>query len=342
MERTKFDYSLEEIHVDPDELLHASLDHSDIDKLTIGLGLTDRCNLNCPKCYYREKSDFQRHDLDFAVLEKILNSLGNIGEIILGLEGEPLCHPRFSEILMLSFDHSASVAVVSNGLAISNSLLSEMRRAKKFRALIISCDGVDKESYEKHQQGGNFARFVRKASESAQNLGQRVSIHTVISNTNVSRLHEFPRFISSLGIFRLSISQLRTNRWNEARGLYRADESRIKHEIVKLAEEAECYGTEITFDDFFATPTLSEWLKTTVSSHSCLKYFPWKTCPYPWRFTSILSDCRLFPCCGDFNPIVLSDYSFDSIFNNDGLRKLRHCIRNHLEVSACKKCLGIT
>lgn len=65
------------------------------------------------------------------------------------------------------------------------------------------------------------------------------------------------------------------------------------------------------------------------------------SCFFPWNFTSILSDGRLFPCCGDINPVNMEKYNYDSIFNNEILLKLRKALHTEMP-SVCKECLGLS
>jgi radical SAM protein with 4Fe4S-binding SPASM domain len=64
-----------------------------------------------------------------------------------------------------------------------------------------------------------------------------------------------------------------------------------------------------------------------------------KVCPSPWNFVSILSDGRLFACCGDIEPVSLESFSFDDIYNHELLRKLRYLLLSSKKMpKVCKNC----
>lgn len=63
-----------------------------------------------------------------------------------------------------------------------------------------------------------------------------------------------------------------------------------------------------------------------------------KICKIPWEYTSILSNGYIFPCCGDFEPSPISEYTFDGIFNHDYMTMIRGNILKNKSNSFCNIC----
>lgn len=94
--RTIFPFSirdLEELNGSIDETL--SVEERDLSNYKIpylpgayslGIGLTSRCNLNCPFCYYREQGHNAVSTLSISQLREILTGLGQLRLITFSLE----------------------------------------------------------------------------------------------------------------------------------------------------------------------------------------------------------------------------------------------------------------
>ena len=69
----------------------------------IYLELTDRCNLNCAICYRKSWDQMQFNlDMDDVMLNRVevcLAEIEGIKKLVLGGIGEPLYHPRITEII---------------------------------------------------------------------------------------------------------------------------------------------------------------------------------------------------------------------------------------------------
>ena len=82
---------------------------------SVHLYLTNDCNLNCERCYYRSNFD-PRKELSFDQLKTLFEEWKeyNLTSIAIG-GGEPLLHPNISEIIQLAKDMEFFIAVTTNG-----------------------------------------------------------------------------------------------------------------------------------------------------------------------------------------------------------------------------------
>ena len=97
MDRSTFEFKEEDLQISlgPEDYIY-KLPENKRSELSLGLGLTDQCNLQCPMCYYREnKKKITSSSISIPKLKTILSNLGPVGSIVIGLEGEPLCHKNF-------------------------------------------------------------------------------------------------------------------------------------------------------------------------------------------------------------------------------------------------------
>ena len=315
--------------------------------MTLGLGLTRKCNLSCPMCYYRHtlfSSPYNSADkfiidninknldevcgevssceLELSKLVTILSEIKKVGTILLGLEGEPLCHSEFLKIVEICSHYSDKQIVVTNGLLLSRNHIEQFNRYN-VTTVILSCDADNKETYEQLRRGGNFIKFCRNAKLTARLFNGETMIHTVIHSGNTEVVEKMPVLAHNLGITRISLAQLRENSWSEKHGLRRADEVHLVDCLTKMIRNAEYYGIKIIFDNFFAFGEQLINIKNIFSDYSNILLKPFSRCPYPWLFSSILSDGRIFPCCGDIKPFAIDSYNFESVFNSPEHRYLK-------------------
>lgn len=339
MDRTSFEFNESDIKIKIGKEDDKYILSEDLKKnLTLGLGITDRCNLCCPMCYYREHERKNKsNSISLENIGLILSDLKGIGCIVIGLEGEPLCHKNFSTILRSCSLYTKNICIVSNGLLLTERLINHMNEYHVTN-LILSCDGSNKEYYEKIRVGGDFSLFLQKTSMASRHYNGQLSIHSVISNQNIKDIHNLPKLAFELGINTVSLAQLRQNSWCEKNSFFRVPLNQLKDEIEKLVDNACSKQIHLIFDNLFANRELYKWLVEKFSNNTYVKIPHFDICISPWSFVSILSDGRLFPCCGDIEPIKINNYDFNSIFNHPFLLKLRKTLKSEVP-EVCKKCM---
>jgi len=79
-------------------------------KISLGIGLTNRCNLSCSHCYSRED---EKYDIAFEDVKKICDSLG-VSAVNFGT-GESGLHKDFHAILDYFGTEGIKLALTTNG-----------------------------------------------------------------------------------------------------------------------------------------------------------------------------------------------------------------------------------
>src|SRR5256714_7324203 len=102
--------------------------------VSVGIGLTNECNLSCPHCY-RPTLAVQR--LGARQIETILDHL-DVGAVNLGV-GENGVHPQYRELLALLRERGVKTAITSNGYSLA--LLSDEELAG-FHSVELSFDFI--------------------------------------------------------------------------------------------------------------------------------------------------------------------------------------------------------
>ena len=93
-ERTEYPFDLDSLQAA--EHLPASDFSLRSKNCILGIGLTSRCNFNCPFCYYhRDNSKSPPTVMPLELLQRILEGLKPLKAVNFALEGEPLCYPHF-------------------------------------------------------------------------------------------------------------------------------------------------------------------------------------------------------------------------------------------------------
>jgi len=108
--------------------------------------ITTRCNFKCSHCL-RGKRSVQDASLDMLNKFYTDGHKANLGLVSIS-GGEPILHPKFFEMIKLINEHGYNFNFVTNGY-----LYKDYEDVLKYRAklecIIVSIDGVSKESYEK-------------------------------------------------------------------------------------------------------------------------------------------------------------------------------------------------
>lgn len=341
MNRTRFSFSECTIAPDlPQHILKKYAVSEDMrSRAVLGLGITDLCNLRCPFCYYRQDSSSQKHSVMTAVfLKHLLDGVGRVGTIMVGLEGEPLCHPDFPTMMSLCAKHADNIVLITNGLLLNADSVRVLNDCK-VSSIILSCDATTSETYRKMRRGGNFDDFTKNARLLVASSNALISIHSVVTKDNWRELIRMPEFLNDLGITHMSLTQLRNNEWSELNGIYRSSYEEIQEFTMSVCREAEKRGVTIVFDYLYADRKMWHWLREVLASFSCVKSEFSESCISPWMSVSLLSDGRIFPCCGDIEPVFPENINFEGIFNNKVLLKLRYVLSGQNFPEVCRKCL---
>lgn len=123
---------------------------------------TSRCNLECRMCFRTAHSDEQGH-LSWEVFELLLSQIEDhphLESVVLMGYGEPLLHPRVSDMLLAFKDRGLRTELVTNGTLLEGSLARRLADGRLDR-LIVSLDGANSETYDEIRRGATLNHVLQ-------------------------------------------------------------------------------------------------------------------------------------------------------------------------------------
>lgn len=334
-ERTEYPFDLESLQAA--EHLPASKFSLKSQNCILGIGLTSRCNFNCPFCYYhRDASKSSPTVMPLELLRQILEGLKPLKAVNFALEGEPLCYPHFFDAMDIAADCAKEIMLCSNG-----SLLTEKVQARLLQyplsMLTLSIDGSDEDSYTFMHRGTSLERFKRHASLAVDNFGNKVFFSSLICQQNLQSLLGLPRLAAELGVKSISLTALRSHAGALAQGITEATPQEQIQCLEALLTEAEQAQVLLFFDSYSRHEQVRSWIEAHHIKDPADDIFQ-AGCPMPWFYTSILSSGKLFPCCGDFKPEPVEGFTLEQVFGHTYLQRLRALIAAQKYPEACNYC----
>jgi radical SAM protein with 4Fe4S-binding SPASM domain len=167
--------------------------------LSLGVGLTNACDLACAHCY----RDTER--VDQLSLEQVVSACEclPVRSVNLGT-GENGLHSDYAEIVRALAARSVRLSLTSNGFTIDR---SSDETLKAFREVEVSIDFPTEAEQDAFRGRGNWQR-VMAAIARARRLGVTVTVLTVMMKTNVRRLPEIARVAFAAGAhYRVNVYQ---------------------------------------------------------------------------------------------------------------------------------------
>lgn len=166
---------------------------------SMGIGITNTCNLNCKHCYSRTMA---KDNISLLELKDILKRFPNLSAVNLGT-GESLLNKEFLPIIRELSKRKIKIALTSNGYTIEKlsdeiiSLISEVD---------ISIDFPDEKLHDEFRGVKNTYQTAISSIKRLKKLKIDVSIATALMNINYKYLPEFKQLIKKYEIpLRLNI-----------------------------------------------------------------------------------------------------------------------------------------
>jgi len=152
--------------------------------ISLGLGLTNECNLTCAFCY-RDPTRADRLSLDQvkAVMERLPVRSVNLGT------GENGMHPDFKAILAYLRTQPVKLTITSNGHSVA---VLEDNELRAFHDIEFSLDYPTQAEQDAQRGPGNWA-LIHQQAERCVRLGVPVTIIAVMMKSNCSRLADVAR-----------------------------------------------------------------------------------------------------------------------------------------------------
>ena len=191
--------------------------------ISLGLGLTNECNLSCAFCY-RDPTRSDR--LSLEQVKSILESLP-VRSVNLGT-GENGLHPDFRAIVRYLGDQPVKLTVTSNG---HTAALLEDAELRAFHDVEFSLDYPTAREQDAQRGPGNWA-LIHQQAERCRRLGVPVTFIAVMMKPNYRRLAEVAR------VARQFEAPLRVN-------VYQA----VRSDIYALTYEEYWTGFKLLFEE---------------------------------------------------------------------------------------------
>ena len=157
---------------------------------SLGIGLTNECNLRCAHCY---RPDMVLERLTRADVQRVCRSLP-VRSVNLGV-GENGLHPEYAEILSDLWSLPIKTSITSNGQSIA--VLSDAA-LERFHSVEFSLDFPTEHEHDRVRGPGNW-RTVMASLERCTGLGMLTTVTAVMMNTNYERMGELARVAAGVG-----------------------------------------------------------------------------------------------------------------------------------------------
>ncbi len=166
---------------------------------SVGIGLTNACNLSCAHCYRpTERMDYVALEDIFAICDAL-----PVGSMGMGT-GENLLHPQFGEIVGFLHGRGVKLSIASNGYSLLN--MGEDLLAM-FSDVEVSIDYPNREGQDGLRGAGNWD-LVHKAIAYCQARGKPISILCTLMCTNWHYMDEMVALAQQLGaLLRVNVYQ---------------------------------------------------------------------------------------------------------------------------------------
>lgn len=171
---------------------------------SVGLGLTNDCDLACAHCY-RPRGKI--YNLTLNDVKQVCEAL-DVESVGLGT-GENGLNPEYLEIIGYFRDRQIPVTLASNGFTVQN---TPDEILKTFRDVEFSIDFPTEKEQDAFRGDGNWKRIV-KSIERCRQLGMSISILAVLMSVNYGDLGKLARLVASFGCnLRVNVFQPVQNR----------------------------------------------------------------------------------------------------------------------------------
>lgn len=178
---------------------------------TLGIKLTNRCNLRCAHCYQWNESGYHRDmtrseqnlDLDIGVFERLLEETRPVKSRLYLWGGEPLVHRNIKRILELLEKDPREITICTNAHFIGKHIDALCRISANLEFL-IAIEGFETE-HDQLRGKGSFAKVMSTVEQLLRLRAERrflgkLSVHTVISDGMVGRLDELMELYEAKGL----------------------------------------------------------------------------------------------------------------------------------------------
>lgn len=290
--------------------------HSIISEMPVAIGIeiSGECNLRCTECSFGSGLMSRRKGfMDIGLYEKIIPELKPyLYNINLYFQGEPMLHSYFFDFLELS--KGIKVTVSTNGHFLSEENAEKLARSELDK-IIISLDGMDRETYSLYRQGGEFEKVIQGIK----------NISKAVSNNGSSLKMEI---------------QYLVNRYNEKQIPYAARFSKEVNAVLRL-KSMQIINNK-NFDNWLPESEKFKRYRKNNNDYT-IKNALGNHCLRLWLNPVVTWDGLVVPCCfdKDADNIMgdLTESSFRAIWNGEKYKIFRDSVlKRRKSIPICRNC----
>lgn len=153
--------------------------------LVAWIELTRACNLPCKHCYI-SAGRARANELTFEEITGLLDQLKQQGVFcVVFLGGEPMMHPRFSEIVAYAHDLGFVISIGTNGTYVTEEIVARLPREECY--VSVSLDGI---AYQKEIRRKSTFEDIWQRLLLLKKHGIPTGIMTVMTDENIDELHQ--------------------------------------------------------------------------------------------------------------------------------------------------------
>ena len=172
------------------------------------------CNLRCPLCHVVTDNK-PRGFLSLCDFKKLINE---VGDYLLFLHfwgwGEPFLNKDFFSMIRFAKDKGIKIITSTNGHFFEDEQNVDQLIDSGLDVLIFAVDGVDKETYEKYRQNGDFEKAIRGLQLLLRRRKERgvslplVNLRMLITRHNEHQVMQMKDLAQKMGVDILTLKTL--------------------------------------------------------------------------------------------------------------------------------------
>ncbi len=161
---------------------------------SLGIGLTSKCNLDCPHCYSK---NLTKKTISLKTVRSIVKKFPNLKKVNFGT-GESILNPELPEIIDFFHSKNIKIALTSNGITVDK--LSD-EYLLKINEVDISIDFPNRRDHDSWRKKEGVFDVAIGAIERCKKLGVEVSIAATLMNINHSVFRGFKKILDKYNIY---------------------------------------------------------------------------------------------------------------------------------------------
>jgi len=281
---------------------------------SLGVELTNHCNLSCPCCASGSgTNNRERGYISQDLFRKIVDELSAYTiSTMFYFQGESMLHPAFFDMLRQA--STMGVIISTNGHYLDENNC-KLLAGSRFRKIIVSLDGITEETYTKYRVNGDLSKvldgiLLLNAELSKSRSNNKLELQVLVNRYNEGELESIKEYGRSLGL-KVSFKSMQITGVKDS-GSFLPLESRYSRYLIREG---------------------SLEIRSSLANH----------CYRLWTNPVITWDGKVLPCCFDKDAqYIMGDISKQSlkeIWKGPEYSTFRkRLIQNRAGIDICNNC----